>query len=145
LINAGSSIADARSAFRDNSSDLKEQRTKLDGQLDRLIIDQIGLTGDFSQLTAKAGSIDYGLNKLSQKLDNALIGKYMQDKMKAVLNDKDTFCAAKNQCDGKGGAVTDKAIGKIFSGSSSKSLGSSSGGSSNGGSDSSAAGVKTKQ
>lgn len=114
LIANGGKILSANSQVADAKSDLKSQKTNLDYEMDALIMSRLGLMGDFSQLALKAGDNETALAKLNQKFDKALLGRYLQEKMKTMLNDKDTFCAAKNQCDGKGSAVTDKSMNKLF-------------------------------
>ena len=114
LIANGGKIITANAQVADAKGDLKSQKTSLDFEMDALIMSRLGLMGDFSQLAAKAGDNEIALSKLNQKFDKALLGKYLQEKMKTMLNDKDTFCAAKNQCDGKGGAVTDKSMNRLF-------------------------------
>lgn len=133
LIASGGKIISANAQVADAKGDLKSLKTTLDYEMDALIMNRLGLMGDFSQLAAKAGDNEMAFSKLNQKLDKALIGKYLQEKMKNMLNDKETFCTAKNQCDGKGGAVTDKSMNKLFSGSAATaSSGNSSGTSVNG-------------
>jgi len=80
------------------------------------LFQQQGLMMKMSELQTATGDLKTAQFALSHKLDKAVIGAYVKDKMKNMLNDKDLFCGAKNQCDGKGGPVTDKSMDRLFNG-----------------------------
>ncbi len=80
------------------------------------MIESQGLSGQFSKVEAQAGRLEAAMAALEARYDKSVLGAYLREKMKDMLNDKDTFCAAKNQCDGKGGPVSDKAVSNLFKG-----------------------------
>lgn len=106
-------------------SNQAEQTANLKADIERqnkdfeLIINNQGLQTSFAELSKKMGSVDLANVKLNAKLDNAILGNYLKEKMHSMLNDKNTFCAAKNYCDDKGGPVSKSAIDKLFTGSTS--------------------------
>lgn len=63
-----------------------------------LAVDTMAVTQSFSSLQAIVNDNDRVLDQLERKYDKSLLGAYVKDKMRTLMNDSGSFCKATTNC-----------------------------------------------
>lgn len=85
----------AEQARRDR--EMQEAKRKADEAL-VLAVDTMAVTQSFSALQAIVSDNDQVLDQLERKYDRSLLGAYVKDKMRTLMNDNGAFCKAATNC-----------------------------------------------